>query len=94
MNYKRKYNKVKGGNYHEYFNDHHSNRSVAFSIRRGRRLLLEKTTVGVVSHILTIYPNVAKVGELQSQGVEGTSRSKPTGTLGKAGYGVFRPSRS
>jgi hypothetical protein len=56
MNYKRKYNKVKGGNYHEYFNDHHSNRSVAFSVRRGRRLLLEKTTVGVVSHILTIYP--------------------------------------
>jgi hypothetical protein len=67
----KKYKKVKGGNYHEYFNDHHSHRNVAFSVWRGRRLLLEKTTVGFVSHILTLYPNVAKVGGLQSQGAEG-----------------------
>jgi hypothetical protein len=52
---KKNYNKVKGGNYHEYYNSHHSHRSVGFSVRRGRRLLLEKTTVGVVSHILTLY---------------------------------------
>jgi hypothetical protein len=51
----KNYNKAKGGNYHEYYNSHHSNRSVVFSVRRGRRLLLEKTTVGVVSHILTLY---------------------------------------
>jgi hypothetical protein len=37
---KKNYNKVKGGNYHEYFNDHPYHRSVAFSVRRRRRLLL------------------------------------------------------
>lgn len=42
----RKYNKSKGGNYHEYDRSHHSHRSVGFSVRRGWRLLLEKTTVG------------------------------------------------
>jgi len=43
---------LKGGNYHEYYSDHYSHRSVVNSVRRGRRLLFEKTTVGVVSHIL------------------------------------------
>jgi len=44
---------------------------------------LEKTTVGVVSHILTIYPNVAKVGGLQSQGVEGEAIVNLLGPLAK-----------
>lgn len=49
----KKYNKLKGGNYHEYDNSHHSHRSVACSVRRGRRLLLEKTTVGASVLFLT-----------------------------------------
>ena len=44
----KNYNKVKGGNYHEYYNSYYSHRSVVISVRRGRRLLLEKTTVGTV----------------------------------------------
>ena len=39
--------KAKGGNNHEYYSSHHYHRSVAFSVRRGWRLLLEETTVGV-----------------------------------------------
>ena len=46
---KENYDKVKKGNYHEYYISHHSHRSVAFSVRRRRRLLVEKATVGVVS---------------------------------------------
>ncbi len=53
----KNYNKVKGGNYHESFRNYHSCCGVGLSVR-GRRLLLEKTTVGVVSHILTLYIGV------------------------------------
>ena len=42
---KEDYDKVKKGNYHEYDNSHHSHLSVAFSVRRRRRLLVEKATV-------------------------------------------------
>jgi hypothetical protein len=52
---RQKNNKLKGGNYHEYDNSNHSHRSVGIGVWRGRRLLLEKTTVGIVSHILTLY---------------------------------------
>ena len=38
-------NKLKGGNYHEHDRSHHSHRSVVIGLWRGRRLLLEKTTV-------------------------------------------------
>ncbi len=54
---------------------------------------MEKTTVGFVSHILTLYPNVAKVGGLQSQGAEGEAAINLLQTLGNAGFGVLRPSR-
>jgi hypothetical protein len=54
-NDKKNYNKLKGGNYHEYYNSHHYHRIVAFSVRRGWRLLVEQTTVGAVSQILTLY---------------------------------------
>jgi hypothetical protein len=37
----KKYNKLKKGNYHEYYSAHHSHLSVAFSVRRRRRLLVE-----------------------------------------------------
>jgi hypothetical protein len=46
------FNKVKGGNYHEHYNAHHSHRRVDPIVRRGWRLLLEETTVGVTSHII------------------------------------------
>jgi hypothetical protein len=36
----RIYNKVKGGNYHGYYNAHHHRRRVGPIVRRGRRLLL------------------------------------------------------
>jgi hypothetical protein len=52
----KKYNKVKGGNYHEHDSSHHSHRSVGFSVWRGRRLLLEKTTVGASVLVLTSQP--------------------------------------
>jgi len=46
------FNKVKGGNYHEHYNAHHSHRRVDPIVRRGWRLLLEETTVGATSHII------------------------------------------
>jgi hypothetical protein len=36
----RIYNKVKGGNYHEYYNAYYHHRGVDPIVRRGRRLLL------------------------------------------------------
>ena len=42
----KKIQQIKGGNHHEYDRSYHSYRSVVFSVRRGRRLLLEETTVG------------------------------------------------
>jgi hypothetical protein len=46
------FNEAKGENYHEYYNAYHSHRRVVFSVRRGRRLLLEETTVDVTSRII------------------------------------------
>jgi hypothetical protein len=40
------FNKVKGGNYHEYHNAYSSHRRVVPGVRRRRRLLLEETVVG------------------------------------------------
>ena len=44
-------NQAKGGNYHEFFRTYHSYCGVGLIVRRGRRLLLYETPVGVVSHI-------------------------------------------
>jgi hypothetical protein len=46
------FNKVEGGNNHEYYYADHYHRPVDPVVRRGWRLLLEETTVGVTSHII------------------------------------------
>ena len=47
-----RWKKIKGENYHEYYNAHHHRRRVGPIVWRRRRLLLEETTVGAASRII------------------------------------------
>ena len=57
MELSQMFNKLKGGNYHEYYRNHHSRCSVAPNVRRGRRLLVEQTRVVVISRIILTQNN-------------------------------------
>ena len=48
----RMFNKGKRGNYHEYYNAYHHRRRVGPIVRRGWRLLVEQTRIGITSHII------------------------------------------